>query len=76
MIYSIQYLRLIACLMVVILHISLKNHLSNGNDFLYFGASGVDIFFIISGYIMCHINSKKPTTPIKFIKDRILRIYP
>lgn len=41
-----------------------------------FGAAGVDIFFVISGFIMLYITSVRPTTPIAFIKSRIVRIVP
>ncbi|MFC6376603.1 acyltransferase family protein [Tatumella terrea] len=76
MIWSIQYLRFFACLMVVTLHLTKKSYLNNGDGYLYFGASGVDIFFIISGFIMSYISNKKETTSLDFIKNRTLRIYP
>lgn len=76
MILSIQYLRFFACLMVVILHITLKSHINNGGSYIHFGHAGVDIFFAISGFIMCYISEKKDTDTILFLKNRVIRIYP
>lgn len=48
-------------------------------DFLYFGHCGVDIFFVISGFIMWHIyrdDLNRPERFIPFIQRRFLRIYP
>lgn len=59
---SIQVLRGLAALLVV---------LSHAFDF-YPGMFGVDIFFVISGFIIAQID--KP--PRQFIRDRLWRIYP
>lgn len=76
MIWSIQYLRFFACLAVVVLHISKKSYLNSDVDFyFYIGDAGVDIFFIISGFIMMHI-SRGHMSAGKFLFDRIVRIYP
>ncbi len=43
------------------------------------GAAGVDIFFVISGFIMLHVSFPdvdKPLTPSSFLVRRALRIYP
>ena len=40
------------------------------------GAFGVDLFFIISGFIMWTVTSAQPTTPSKFLQRRIIRIVP
>ncbi len=68
---SIQYLRAIGAIMVVVYHIGQIF----GHDYL-FGAAGVDIFFVISGFIMWMISRKKEATPSIFIKKRLLRIVP
>lgn len=76
MIWSIQYLRFFACLAVVVLHITKKAYFNNDIDFyFYLGDTGVDIFFIISGFIMMHI-SRSNMSAGKFLVDRIVRIYP
>ncbi len=81
MIKSIHYLRGIAALFVVLFH--MQGYLNNeeygnlGYKLFGFGNIGVDLFFIISGYIIClsakgyNIN----TIHIYAIK-RIFRIYP
>ncbi|WP_294912376.1 acyltransferase family protein [Tatumella sp. UBA2305] len=77
MIWSIQYLRFFACLMVVTLHLTNKASLNDGGGgYLFFGASGVDLFFVISGFIMSYISEKKELGPVEFFKNRVLRIYP
>jgi exopolysaccharide production protein ExoZ len=38
------------------------------------GAAGVDLFFVISGFIMATVGRDR--TPGKFLRDRIWRIYP
>lgn len=78
MIYSVQYLRGIAALMVVLHHIEIKgeqygNGALNGFTVGYFG---VDLFFIISGFIMCHTTWNKNISFGKFMYARIIRILP
>lgn len=42
-----------------------------------FGSFGVDIFFVISGYIMCRILASEPTMPAGvFLRRRLIRIVP
>lgn len=78
MIYSIQYLRGIAALLVVLHHAAHKGF-QYGNsslDWLKIGSSGVDLFFIISGFIMCYTTHNKSIDFYTFIKNRIERIIP
>ena len=42
----------------------------------FFGASGVDVFFVISGFIMVAATSAKELTPASFLSLRIIRIAP
>jgi len=65
-IVSIQYLRALAALAVVAYH-------ANGRVFT--GQAGVDIFFVISGYIMWMIARSEPTI-LNFISARVTRIVP
>ena len=54
MLYSIQFLRGIAALLVVMAHTAHKGNIYNTETLSWFhiGGSGVDLFFIISGFIL------------------------
>ena len=73
---NIQYLRGLASLMVVISHS--MTHFHSTQDFILrkLGAFGVDIFFVISGFIMIYSTSAKDITPFKFMIRRIERVAP
>ncbi|HBC2001486.1 TPA: acyltransferase family protein [Citrobacter freundii] len=81
-IQSIQALRGIAAMMVVLGHMNVYLNgaysQSNLGDLLFFnGAIGVDIFFVISGFIIALATEKKETnTCVKFAIKRLFRIYP
>ena len=68
---SIQYLRAIAAISVLCFHVSE----TYGLEFKT-GASGVDIFFVISGFIMWVTTEGKPVGPQKFMLRRLIRIVP
>lgn len=70
--YSIQYLRALAALAVVAFH---AGGLRFGDAFRL-GAAGVDIFFVISGFVMWTMMSARPQSPGAFIVGRIVRIAP
>ncbi|TDN80624.1 acyltransferase family protein [Stakelama pacifica] len=69
-IIGLQYLRAIAVLGVVAFHAAGRV----GID-LVIGEAGVDIFFVLSGFLMVAITNEK-TLPAKFILDRFRRIAP
>lgn len=76
LILPIQYLRGIAAIMVVWYHAiaqvpGVSAYLAAG-----FGASGVDLFFVISGFIMVTTTFSKPMTPLEFLRRRIIRVVP
>ena len=81
---SIQYLRAIAAILVVYCHTIDTQKLlgiSEQQHFYYlqnFGAIGVDIFFIISGFIISYVsfNTKGKQDGFLFLKKRLLRINP
>ncbi len=77
-ILSIQYLRAIAAILVVALHSSIVVRRDYAPDFpmLTIGEFGVDLFFVISGFIMWTISAAKPVTPAAFLERRIIRIVP
>ena len=72
---SIQYLRGIAALMVVLHHACQSTTGSEGSAGGFnIGQAGVDIFFVISGFIMYSMARDK--TVSDFLWDRIIRIVP
>ncbi|MBS1606074.1 MAG: acyltransferase [Bacteroidetes bacterium] len=75
---SVQIMRAIAALLVVLLHISTKwAQFGNGApEGFGVGASGVDLFFIISGYIMCFSTDGRRLNFNRFMLLRIRRIMP
>jgi len=81
MIKNLQYLRAIAAILVLCNHFFIKildspyAFITNKGFLENMGAFGVDIFFILSGFIMGH--TQKETRDYRsFIIDRIIRIYP
>ncbi|WP_434723207.1 acyltransferase family protein [Mesorhizobium sp. RIZ17] len=70
-IHSIQYLRGLAACAVVCFHVSEQF----GGPFNV-GAAGVDVFFVISGFIMWVTTAGKPADPWRFMRRRITRIVP
>lgn len=80
---SLQALRGVAALFVVLLHLAGGINEYYGSSFFTaffsFGHCGVDIFFVISGFIMMWVHKKDINHPeqwIHYIKRRIWRIYP
>ena len=76
-IIGIQYLRGIAAMMVVAFHL-VSQFRRMGYDGPWLGglSSGVDIFFVISGFIMVVTTANKSISPIEFWTKRIVRIVP
>ena len=78
--YSIQLIRALACLAVVIFHIegyvNRTFNTDNPYSFFAFGKMGVDIFFILSGFIIPYSIYKKEKTQFKFLYNRFVRIFP
>lgn len=81
---SIQALRGIAALGVVAFHsLSIEQKYSNGDsllpDFFRLGQSGVDLFFVISGFVMVTVTKERfkiNGESMRFLWGRLSRIYP
>lgn len=71
-IYNIQILRAFAALLVVLNHIG---GVAWGGFFSYCGGFGVDIFFILTGYLMI-LTYKSSSKSYQFFFSRVKRIYP
>ena len=70
-IVSIQYLRGLAALAVVAFHA-----LESATHKFPVGAAGVDIFFVISGFIMWTLTENAEASPGSFIWRRVIRVAP
>jgi len=82
-ILSIQLLRFIAAFNVVLFHAHLllarriPGHVHDRVEHAFaVGASGVHIFFVISGFVMVYTSCRSRLTPGGFLKRRLIRIYP
>ena len=74
---NIQCLRALAALMVVFVHIEALAVMAGGRaGALEFGNGGVDLFFVISGFIMVFTTGRKPMGPAAFLAARWRRIAP
>lgn len=78
--HSIQVLRAVAALMVLSCHIGSIEGLYTSMRFLpEWGMYGVDLFFVISGFVMAHTTRPdwgNPKALVPFLLKRIGRIYP
>lgn len=82
-ILTIQILRFVAALFVVLFHAHnaltdrLIGHQQDKIDHAFrAGASGVHIFFVISGFVMVYTTWRSQLTSGEFLSRRLIRIYP
>lgn len=84
---GIQILRFVAAMLVVVMHLTqaISIHISGTgpSDYWASGSAGVDIFFVISGFVMAASTGPSPAAmggriqlAWLFLKRRILRIVP
>lgn len=69
--YGIQYLRAVAALAVVIFHAAERT-----DGHFVIGAAGVDVFFVVSGFIMWVLAETRQPSPRVFLRERAERIVP
>lgn len=67
---GVQYLRAVAAIAVLVFHSASRFHI----DFRG-GGAGVDVFFVISGFLMIAITGPS-TRPWSFFRERVQRIVP
>jgi exopolysaccharide production protein ExoZ len=73
---SVQYLRACAALMVVFHHAREQFPQFPAPFHTVAGQAGVDLFFVISGFVMVLVTSTREQSPADFIRSRITRIVP
>ena len=78
---NLQLLRTFAAINVVLFHaIGMAAGYNKSASFFAplqgWGANGVDIFFVISGFVMAHMALRKKLLPLEFLFDRLKRICP
>ena len=76
MIYNLQVLRALAALLVVTHHLDFVPSRLVGPAWLLPGHTGVDIFFVISGFVMVHTMARHPLGATDFMLNRIIRVAP
>jgi len=77
--YGIQFLRFIAAMMVVMRHALHRTdlvHPGQGYADWGVGSAGVDIFFVISGFLMVQVTLDKDKSPLEFWLRRVIRVVP
>jgi exopolysaccharide production protein ExoZ len=82
--HNVQALRGIACLLVVLVHLRIWDNAFVGGtagfrEIGYFGFAGVDLFFVLSGFIITSTNRRslgRPAALPGYLFRRLWRIYP
>lgn len=74
---GLQMLRVVAAYLIVVYHCFENLHAENPDQFARFVMAplGVDLFFVISGFVMVYI-TQHGETPLGFLTKRVVRIVP
>lgn len=72
---TLQILRAFAAISVLITHVFQKSGYKPFGNYFLSGQYGVDIFFVLSGFLI-YITTKDQTCYWKYLKKRVFRIYP
>lgn len=75
LLHNVQALRAIAAFMVVLYHARLMTPIGTRLSF-DFGNAGVDIFFLISGFIIAHVTTETHERVGGFLLKRAIRVVP
>ncbi|AQS64695.1 hypothetical protein AGRHK599_LOCUS3459 [Rhizobium rhizogenes] len=77
MIYNLQILRAFAAIMVFFYHSEIYwKDILPSTWFFGLGLAGVDIFFVLSGFIMAATTASRDITASSFLSHRIFRVVP
>lgn len=77
MIYNFQALRAVAALLVTFVHLEIfASMIGIDQSTLSFGHFGVDLFFVLSGFVIVHSTAKSEPTAREFMVSRIIRVVP
>ena len=71
---SIQALRGVAAILVCVFHAA--THYDATEMTFRVGNAGVDIFFVISGFVMWSVTARRPPDPATFLRHRLIRLVP
>lgn len=77
MIANLQFLRGVAATMIVLIHLQVVlAPVLAAEAFAGSLHAGVDIFFVISGFIMVYVTADRSETGLRFLLGRVVRIVP
>lgn len=81
MILNLQYVRAFAAIIVVMFHITVNDPGGIAGSAVYtffnnWGAAGVDLFFVLSGFIMVYVQDRAHRGARDFLTERVIRIVP
>ncbi|QPN65941.1 acyltransferase [Synechococcus sp. CBW1006] len=78
--YSLQYLRGVASLSIVLYHAEAGLNVYRRNDFqlslFSWGSAAVPLFFVLSGFVVALAGDQRPRPALVFIYSRFARLYP